>query len=214
MGRLRDRPTILVVEDNALNLKLVRDVLSYAGYRVLEATTGEDGIRLAHEEQPGPGADGPPAARASTAPRPCAGSARPDDPPVPVVAVTAFAMPGDRDRAMRDGFDGYLEKPLRVRALPHQVARLLAGEQPDADPDVTVLAVDDQPAEPPAARRRAEPARLHRADRAPVASEALEILAERDVDVVLLDIVMPGMDGYEVCRRIRAGRADRVPARS
>ena len=123
--------TILVVEDNALNLKLVHDVLIYAGYRVLQATTGEDGIRLAHEEQPDlvlmdlqlPGIDGAEALRRIRA----AG-----DQPVPVVAVTAFAMPEDRDRVMRDGFDGYLEKPLRVRALPHQVARILAGEQLDA----------------------------------------------------------------------------------
>ena len=123
--------TILVVEDNALNLKLVHDVLIYAGYRVLQATTGEDGIRLAHEEQPDlvlmdlqlPGIDGSEALRRIRA----AG-----DQPVPVVAVTAFAMPGDRDRVLRDGFDGYLEKPLRVRALPHQVERMLAGEPPDA----------------------------------------------------------------------------------
>jgi two-component system, cell cycle response regulator DivK len=44
--------TILVVEDNALNLKLVRDVLQYAGYRVVEATTGEEGVRLAAEVHP------------------------------------------------------------------------------------------------------------------------------------------------------------------
>jgi two-component system cell cycle response regulator DivK len=124
------RSTILVVEDNALNLKLVRDVLSHAGYRVVEAMTGEDGIRVASEEHPDlvlmdlqlPGIDGAEALRRMR---------RSDNALVPVVAVTAFAMPEDRARAMRDGFDGYLEKPLRVRALPGQVARLLAGEQPD-----------------------------------------------------------------------------------
>ena len=127
-----DRPTILVVEDNPLNLKLVRDVLRYAGYRVVEATTGEDGVRLAAEERPDlvlmdlqlPGIDGSEALRRIRAS---------DAPAVPIVAVTAFAMPGDRDRALRDGFDGYIEKPLRVRALPQQVARILSGERPDAD---------------------------------------------------------------------------------
>jgi two-component system cell cycle response regulator DivK len=129
---MSDPSTILVVEDNALNLKLVRDVLLHAGYRVLEATTGEDGIRVAHEEHPDlvlmdlqlPGIDGAETLRRMR------GS---EDAFVPVVAVTAFAMPEDRTRAMQDGFDGYLEKPLRVRALPQQVARLLAGEQPDDD---------------------------------------------------------------------------------
>ena len=124
--------TILVVEDNPLNLKLVRDVLTHAGYHVVEATTGEDGIRVAHAERPDlvlmdlqlPGIDGAEALRRMRAS---------GDQPVPVVAVTAFAMPGDRDRALRDGFDGYIEKPLRVRALPQQVARILSGERPDAD---------------------------------------------------------------------------------
>jgi CheY-like chemotaxis protein len=126
------RSTILVVEDNALNLKLVRDVLSHAGYRVVEATTGEEGIQKANDEHPDlvlmdlqlPGIDGSEALRRIRSS---------DNALVPVVAVTAFAMPEDRARAMRDGFDGYLEKPLRVRALPQQIARLLAGEQPDDD---------------------------------------------------------------------------------
>ncbi len=125
-------PTILVVEDNALNLKLVRDVLSHAGYRVVEATSGEDGVRVAGEEHPDlvlmdlqlPGIDGSEALRRLRTS---------DRPSVPVVAVTAFAMPEDRERALRDGFDAYLEKPLRVRVLPRQVARMLAGEEPDAD---------------------------------------------------------------------------------
>ena len=122
---------ILVVEDNTKNLKLVRDVLQFAGFEIIEATTGEDGVELMATEHPDlvlmdlqlPGIDGAEALRRIRA----AG-----DQPVPVVAVTAFAMPGDRDRVMRDGFDGYLEKPLRVRALPHQVERMLAGEPPDA----------------------------------------------------------------------------------
>lgn len=122
--------TILVVEDNALNLKLVRDVLTHAGYRVVEAVTGEDGVRLATELVPDlvlmdlqlPGIDGTEALR-----RLRASEAR----SVPVVAVTAFAMEEDRAQARRDGFDGYLQKPISVRALPDQVARLLAGEADD-----------------------------------------------------------------------------------
>jgi two-component system cell cycle response regulator DivK len=129
-GAPPDRPTILVVEDNPLNLKLVRDVLRHAGYRVVEATTGEDGVRVAAEERPDlvlmdlqlPGIDGSEALRRIRA----SGA-----PTVPIVAVTAFAMPADQAKARRDGFDGYLEKPLKVRALPAQVARLLAGEAPD-----------------------------------------------------------------------------------
>jgi two-component system, cell cycle response regulator DivK len=122
--------TILVVEDNALNLKLVRDVLQYAGYRVVEATTGEEGVRLAAEVHPDlvltdlllPGIDGSEALRLLR---------RSGTLPMPVVAVTAFAMTEDRLRVERDGFDAYIEKPLRIRALPGQVRRLLGLEAPD-----------------------------------------------------------------------------------
>jgi CheY-like chemotaxis protein len=117
---------ILVVEDNALNLKLVRDVLQYAGYDVVEARTGEEGVRIAAECSPDlvlmdlqlPGIDGVEALHQLRAGAP--------DRQVPVVAVTAFAMKEDHARVADAGFDGYLEKPISVRALPGQVADFLA----------------------------------------------------------------------------------------
>jgi two-component system cell cycle response regulator DivK len=116
---------ILVVEDNPKNLKLVRDVLEFSGYEVVAATTGEDGVRLAEETAPDlvlmdlqlPGIDGAEALR-----RMRNGAGTRD---VPVVAVTAFAMPEDRRRAFACGFDGYLEKPLSVRSLAQQVQDFL-----------------------------------------------------------------------------------------
>ena len=112
---------ILVVEDNPRNLKLVRDVLTYSGYEVIEATSGEDGVRLAEEEAPDlilmdlqlPGIDGAEALR-----RIRNGGGNPD---VPVVADTAFAMSDDRDRAFASGINGYVEKPISVRGLAQQV---------------------------------------------------------------------------------------------
>ena len=116
---------ILVVEDNDLNLKLVRDVLSFAGYEVVEARSGEQGVALAAESPPDlvlmdlqlPGIDGTEALRQLRA--------SPQTKGVPVVAVTAFAMREDRDRAFRAGFDGYLEKPISTRELPAQVRGFL-----------------------------------------------------------------------------------------
>jgi two-component system cell cycle response regulator DivK len=116
---------ILVVEDNPKNLKLVRDVLQHSGYEVIEATSGEDGVRLADEEHPDlvlmdlqlPGIDGTEALR-----RIRVGQHNAD---VPVVAVTAFAMNDDRQRAFDSGFDGYVEKPISVRSLPQQVQMFL-----------------------------------------------------------------------------------------
>lgn len=116
---------ILVVEDNPKNLKLMRDVLTYAGYEVIEATSGEDGVRMAGETSPDlvlmdlqlPGIDGAEALR-----RIRASEVNPD---VPVVAVTAFAMTEDRERAYEAGFVGYVEKPISVRGLPQQVRDFL-----------------------------------------------------------------------------------------
>ena len=122
---------ILVVEDNPRNLKLMRDVLEHAGYEVVEAATGEDGVGLAATCAPDlvlmdlqlPGIDGFEALHQLR---------RADGAGVPVVAVTAFAMREDMDRAMAAGFDGYLEKPISVRALPAQVRSFLEGGSDDA----------------------------------------------------------------------------------
>ncbi|WP_426244452.1 response regulator [Nocardioides sp. LHG3406-4] len=116
---------ILVVEDNALNMKLMRDVLEHAGFEVVGAGTGEEGVRLAGEVAPDlvlmdlqlPGMDGTEAFRRIRA----AGATE----LVPIVAVTASAMPADRDAASAAGFDGFLEKPVSVRALPAQVSSYL-----------------------------------------------------------------------------------------
>jgi two-component system cell cycle response regulator DivK len=118
-------PRILVVEDNPKNLKLVRDVLEYAGFDIIEATSGEDGVRLAAAEHPDlvlmdlqlPGIDGTEAMRLIRA--------SPRSRFVPVVAVTAFAMEEDRERALAAGFNGYVEKPISIRALPDQVRDFL-----------------------------------------------------------------------------------------
>ncbi len=117
---------ILVVEDNPLNLKLVRDVLTVSGYEVVAAPSGEEGVSLAQTCEPDlvlmdiqlPGIDGYEALRLLRQ--------NPQLDGVPVVAVTAFAMREDRERAAREGFDGYLGKPISVRALASQVGEFLS----------------------------------------------------------------------------------------
>ena len=118
---------ILVIEDNDKNLKLLHDVLEYAGYEVVEAKTGEDGIDAAAKCSPDlvlmdlqlPGIDGIQALRQLRATRQAS---------VPVVAVTAFAMRDDRQRILDEGFDGYLEKPISVRDFPNQIRAFLERE--------------------------------------------------------------------------------------
>jgi CheY-like chemotaxis protein len=122
---------ILIVEDNPLNLKLVRDVLTVSGYEVVAAPSGEEGVTLAQTCEPDlvlmdiqlPGIDGYEALRMLRQ-NPLLDS-------VPVVAVTAFAMREDRERAWRAGFDGYLGKPISVRSLPAQVHEYLSNGRAD-----------------------------------------------------------------------------------
>jgi two-component system, cell cycle response regulator DivK len=108
---------ILVVEDNAKNMKLVRDVLQASGYRTLEAATGEDAIALAASHAPAlvlmdvqlPGIDGIAAlARLRGDDRTAA---------IPVLALTAQAMQGDEERFLAAGFDGYVAKPVDIVEL-------------------------------------------------------------------------------------------------
>ena len=120
---------ILVVEDNEMNLKLVRDVLQFKGYDVLEARTAEEGVTLANERLPDlvlmdvqlPGMDGVEALHRL---RSGAGTAS-----IPVVAVTALAIKDDRARLLAAGFNGYLEKPISARALGNQVREFLDGRE-------------------------------------------------------------------------------------
>jgi two-component system, cell cycle response regulator DivK len=120
---------ILVVEDNEKNLKLVRDVLQFEGYDVMEARSAEEGLTLATERPPDlvlmdvqlPGMDGVEALRQL---RRSSATAS-----IPVVAVTAFAMKDDRARLLDAGFNGYLEKPISARALGDQVREFLDGRE-------------------------------------------------------------------------------------
>jgi two-component system cell cycle response regulator DivK len=118
---------ILVVEDNEKNMKLFRDVLQAAGYRTLEATTGGRAVELATEHGPDlalmdiqlPDIDGVEAlgrlrADARTA-------------SIPVLALTAQAMEGDRERFLAAGFDGYLSKPVNITDLVATVKRYCDG---------------------------------------------------------------------------------------
>ena len=117
---------ILIVEDNDKNRKLARDVLRFSGYRTVEATDGETGVRLAAEHSPAiilmdiqlPGIDGITALERIRADARTAG--------IPAVALTASVMTGDRERFVKAGFDGFIAKPIDVSSFPRQVGELIA----------------------------------------------------------------------------------------
>lgn len=119
---------ILIVEDNPKNLKLIRDVLQFLGYTTVEAETGEGGVALARERQPAlvlmdvqlPGMDGLAATKILKADA--------NTRHIPVIALTAFAMKGDRERFLDEGFDGYVSKPINIKEIPKVVERCLLGQ--------------------------------------------------------------------------------------
>jgi CheY-like chemotaxis protein len=113
---------VLVIEDNAANAKLVREVLEHAGYDVVVADDATEGVELAGRLHPAvvvmdvqlPGLDGLTATRRLRA--------DPSTRELVIIAVTAHAMPGDEADARAAGCDGYLHKPLDYRELLEVVA--------------------------------------------------------------------------------------------
>ena len=116
---------ILIVEDNPKNLKLVRDTLRVKSYRAIEAETGEEGVRLAREQQPAlvlmdiqlPGISGVEAFRQLRA--------DPSTRAIPIIAITASVMAQERQKVAA-GFDGFQGKPISVRELLETIRKVLA----------------------------------------------------------------------------------------
>jgi len=121
---------ILIVEDNDKSRKLVRDVLTFKRYEVIESETAEEGIRLALARCPSlilmdirlPGIDGVEALRRLRAEGPTRG--------IPVMAMTASVMTEDRQKILEAGFDAYQSKPLNVTDFVAAVEQLLERHRP------------------------------------------------------------------------------------
>lgn len=119
---------VLIAEDNVKSMKLFRDVLQMNGYETLEARTGEQAVELATRHDPAlvlmdvrlEGMDG------LTALRRLRGDERTAS--TPIVALTAQAMAGDRERFLEAGFDDYIPKPVNVRELVATVGRYCRGQ--------------------------------------------------------------------------------------
>lgn len=116
---------ILIIDDNHMNLELATDLLELSGYRVLQAEDAQNGIALAKTERPNlilmdihlPGMDG------LTALKILREDAELLD--VPIVALTAYAMKGDEEKALSAGCAGYITKPINTREFSRQVASFL-----------------------------------------------------------------------------------------
>jgi two-component system cell cycle response regulator DivK len=118
--------TILIVEDNERNMKLVRDILQHQGHRTLEAVTGTEGVRLALTEQPDlilmdiqlPDIDGTAALLLIRE--------QPRMDATPVLAVSASVMPDEQQKIVTSGFDAFITKPINLKQFRDTVERFLA----------------------------------------------------------------------------------------
>ncbi|TMA38243.1 MAG: response regulator [Deltaproteobacteria bacterium] len=116
---------ILVVEDDADNRRIVAKVLTGEGYEVIEVATGAEAVAAVHQQRPDliimdlalPGIDGWEASRRI--------KAAPDSADIPIIALTAFAMRGDEERARAAGCDAYVPKPCRPQTLREVVRQFL-----------------------------------------------------------------------------------------
>jgi len=120
---------ILIAEDNPRNMKLIRMTLKHHGYSLLEATAGDEALKIVNREKPDliimdiqlPMMDGLEVTRKLRE--------TPAFSHIPIIAITAYAMKGDEDRIVRAGCDAYLSKPINTRQLPEVVAKMLQQHQ-------------------------------------------------------------------------------------
>jgi two-component system cell cycle response regulator len=224
---------ILVIEDNPENLELMGYLLQAFGHVALRAGDGAEGVEAARREAPDlivcdihlPGMDGYEVAR-HVKRNPALRS-------TPLVAVTALAMVGDRDKVLAAGFDGYIAKPIvpkrfleqiesylrapvrrSVAPAPAPAVRSVAPPAAPSDaapltvtvfqgPQAHVLVVDDSPANRELLRHTLEPSGYATRIAGSIA-DGLAMAAERVPDLILSDLHLPGEGGFDFIRRAKA----------
>jgi two-component system cell cycle response regulator len=217
---------ILLIEDNVINMELMLYMLGAWGHDVATATTAAQGLEMARRDPPQliisdvqlPGMDGYEFARAVKA-----------DPRlrhIPLMALTAYAMVGDRERAREAGFDRYFSKPIEPAAFMAALEAVLPGKGPPPvvdhstpgpsqalpsglgalRPSTRLLLVDDGQFNLDFKRTLFEPAG-YTVCTAGDAATALATLHRQPFDLVLSDVVMRGGSGFDLLRQVRADPA-------
>ena len=199
---------ILVIEDNAANLELMGYLLKAFGHEVLTACDGEAGLEAARRQSPDliisdiqiPKIDGLDVARQL--------KNHPSLKKIPLVAVTAFAMVGDRDKVLSAGFDGYIAKPIIPDKFVQQVEAFLPTIEHAAP-----APPPSKPAEVPIRQVKRATILVARGILEPVGyeviaansvAEARTLLGEIDPDLILSDVHMKEVSGFDFLRSLKA----------
>jgi two-component system, cell cycle response regulator len=217
---------ILIIEDNPANIELMSFLLGAYGHTPLSAADGPRGVAAARSERPDliacdvnlPGMDGF-AVLAALKTEPSLSG-------VPILAVTALAMAGDREKVLAAGFDGYISKPIEPESFVAELEAFLAAAPAVAPAAASAPAAQPAPVPKPGAAPEERTLLLVDDDRfmlgvlndmlvgqpyrvlsACSGEEALEVLDHEAVEVILCDQAMPGMRGTEVLARA----AERYP---
>lgn len=209
---------ILVIEDNPANLELMSYLLRAFGHEVLAEGDGEAGLEAARRESPDlivcdiqiPKIHGLDVARQL--------KSHPSLKKIPLVAVTAFAMVGDRDKVLSAGFDGYIAKPIAPETFVQQVEMFLPtfehttpelSSQKEEEAPIarvkraTILVVDDSHVNIELARGILEPVGYEVIEANSVA-EAYALIGEIDPDLILSDVHMKGGSGFDLLSALKA----------
>jgi two-component system, cell cycle response regulator len=211
---------ILVIEDNPTNLALMGYLLKAYGHTVLTAIDGEQGLEAVRDKIPDlilcdvhiPKFDGYEFAKQL--------KHHPVFRKIPLIAVTVFAMVGDREKMLAAGFDGYIGKPIdpetfvqeveaflhSTHSRPHHLVPALTAQPPKrpASPaTATILVVDNSAVNLSLMQITLEPFGYH-VICAGDAVEALTLMRQKPPDLVLSDVHMPGQDGYDLLRAVKA----------
>ncbi len=210
---------ILIIEDNRTNMELMVYLLTAFGYEILAAENGTKGIERAVRELPDliicdmqmPDLDGYQVAEQL--------KGRTELQDVPLIAVTAYAMVGDRDKILKAGFDGYLTKPIYPETFVKQIEVFLNAEKRAGCPPLfsdkasvsapvperkraAILVVDDSAVNLNLVRSTLEPSGYN-VTSAESAREAMEEIGKNSFDLILSDLHMPDTSGFELLRQVK-----------
>jgi len=192
-----------VVDDNPTNLKLVSDVLEYEGYEIFKAVDAEEAQRIIEHYRPElvlidialPGMDG------LTLTRKLRAEEKTKD--LVIVALTAFAMKGDEQKARDAGCDGYIAKPINTRVLPGLVAGHLPSLNSKAKKlSLKILVIEDTPSDLKLAQIVLIDAG-HDVTGASAAEQALQAVKQNRPQIILLDLLLPDIDGLALARMLK-----------